>query len=212
MALNNATNGKSILSATDRIVGRFSAGAGLSEEIVCTALARSILAGTTAAAVRATLGIGTVGTLESVPFDRGGTGLTTLGAAGQVLKVNAAGNGLEYGTASATTAPRLPYLAVTGTSQTAAVDTHYGADNASLVTVTLPATAVIGSTVQVTGKGTGKYRIQMPGGVNAKFGDVSTSSGGLITSMNQYDAITLVCVTADVLWVVTSSVGLFDVT
>ena len=34
---------------------------------------------------------------ESVPVANGGTGLTAVGSAGQVLKVNAAGNALEFG-------------------------------------------------------------------------------------------------------------------
>ena len=45
----------------------------------------------------------TAGTLSSdrlptVPVAKGGTGATTLGAAGQFLKVNDAGDGVEYGT------------------------------------------------------------------------------------------------------------------
>ena len=34
---------------------------------------------------------------ESVPVANGGTGLTSLGSAGQIIKVNAAGNALEFG-------------------------------------------------------------------------------------------------------------------
>ena len=34
---------------------------------------------------------------ESVPVANGGTGLTAIGSAGQVIKVNAAGNALEFG-------------------------------------------------------------------------------------------------------------------
>ena len=35
----------------------------------------------------------------TLPTTRGGTGLTSLGSAGQAIKVNSSGNGLEYGTA-----------------------------------------------------------------------------------------------------------------
>ena len=35
----------------------------------------------------------------AVPTTKGGTGLTSLGTAGQALKVNSSGNGLEYGSA-----------------------------------------------------------------------------------------------------------------
>ena len=34
---------------------------------------------------------------ESVPVANGGTGLTAIGSAGQIIKVNAAGNALEFG-------------------------------------------------------------------------------------------------------------------
>ena len=36
----------------------------------------------------------------AVPTTKGGTGLTSLGTAGQALKVNSSGNGLEYGSAA----------------------------------------------------------------------------------------------------------------
>ena len=44
--------------------------------------------------------IGNATTLATVPTTKGGTGLTTIGSALTVLRVNAAGNGLEYGAAS----------------------------------------------------------------------------------------------------------------
>jgi len=47
------------VSATDRLLGRSTAGAGVIEEIVCTAFARSILDDVDAAAVRTTIGAGT---------------------------------------------------------------------------------------------------------------------------------------------------------
>ena len=46
-------------SATDRVLGRSSPGAGAGEEIVCTAAARSIMDDTTTAAICTTLGLGT---------------------------------------------------------------------------------------------------------------------------------------------------------
>ena len=39
-------------------------------------------------------------TAGTLPTARGGTGLTSLGTAGQALKVNSSGNGLEYGSAA----------------------------------------------------------------------------------------------------------------
>jgi hypothetical protein len=65
MAIQNATNGKAILSATDRIIGRQSAGAGLSEEIACTAQGRAMLAAIDAAAQRTALALGTAALLTA---------------------------------------------------------------------------------------------------------------------------------------------------
>ena len=38
--------------------------------------------------------------LPTIPVTKGGTGLTSLGSAGQSIKVNSGGNGLEFGTIS----------------------------------------------------------------------------------------------------------------
>lgn len=65
MALQNAANGKAILSATDRLVGRQSAGGGISEEILCTAQGRAMLAAIDAAAQRAVLSLGSAALLTA---------------------------------------------------------------------------------------------------------------------------------------------------
>ena len=51
----NATDSGLLMSATDKILGRSTAGAGAIEEIACTALGRTILAGADAATVRAAI-------------------------------------------------------------------------------------------------------------------------------------------------------------
>lgn len=56
------------VSATDRILGRSSAGAGSIEEIPCTAYARSLLDDVDAATARGTLGLGTAATQPSTAF------------------------------------------------------------------------------------------------------------------------------------------------
>jgi hypothetical protein len=56
------------VSATDRLLGRSTAGAGVIQEIICTAFARSILDDVDAAAGRATLGLGTAATAASTSF------------------------------------------------------------------------------------------------------------------------------------------------
>lgn len=55
-------------SATDRLVGRSSAGSGALEEVACTAFGRSLIDDANAAAARTTLGLGTLATSSaSVP-------------------------------------------------------------------------------------------------------------------------------------------------
>ena len=56
------------VSATDRLLGRSTAGAGVVEEIVCTAAGRAILDDVDAAAQRTTLGLGTAATSASASF------------------------------------------------------------------------------------------------------------------------------------------------
>lgn len=102
-----------------------------------------------------------------------------------------------------------PLVEVTGTSQTASVNSGYIANNAALVTITLPTTAPIGSVVKVSGKGTGGWLIAQNTGETIHFGNVNTTTGtgGSLASTNRYDAVELVCITSDNDWVVASSVG-----
>jgi hypothetical protein len=61
--LNNLVDAASIqFSATDKLCGRSSSGAGAAEDIPCTSAGRALLAGATAADQRTTLGLGTVAT------------------------------------------------------------------------------------------------------------------------------------------------------
>lgn len=98
---------------------------------------------------------------------------------------------------------------ITGTSQTASVDNGYIANNAGLVTVTIPTTAAVGSVVRVAGVGAGGWKIAQNASEIIHFGNLAstTGTGGYIASTNRYDAVELVCVVADTEWAVISSVG-----
>ena len=98
---------------------------------------------------------------------------------------------------------------VTVTSQTASIDNGYITNNAGLVTVTLPDTAALGSVVRLSGKGAGGWLLAQNAGETIHFGNTDTTTGvtGSLASTNQYDAIELVCITANTDWVVISSVG-----
>ncbi|MGL4947072.1 MAG: hypothetical protein ACRC4X_05340 [Cetobacterium sp.] len=301
MSLQNATNGKVIVSATDRLIGRSSAGAGLSEEITCTSVARSLLAGATLADIRTALGLGTAAVASTgtssgnvpvldangqlaaavipaiaissiqvvadqaarlgltnvevgdiakqtdnglsyilsalpaatnanwisigdtsidageiisgtLPIARGGTGLNALGSASQVLRVNAGATGLEFAN-SGVVLNRLPYTEVTTATQALAVDNAYGANNASQIVFTLPATAALGSVIEIAGVGAGGWRIAQNASQQIHFGNLSTTvgTGGRIDSTHRRDTIEIRNVVANNEWVVMSSIGNMDV-
>ena len=107
----------------------------------------------------------------------------------------------------------LTWSEVTGTSQAMAIENAYIANNAGLVTCTLPASAAIGDRVAVVGKGTGLFAIAQNAGQTVHFDGVSTTTGagGSITAQVRYDCLELVCITANTDWVVRCSVGNFTI-
>lgn len=98
---------------------------------------------------------------------------------------------------------------VTGTTQAIAVDNGYVANNAGLVILTLPATAVIGDIVKVDGKGAGGWLIAQNAGQTVHFlgQDTTTGVGGSLASSTRYDCVTYRCITANTDWVMESVVG-----
>lgn len=83
------------------------------------------------------------------------------------------------------------------TSGTMVVNRNYVINSASLVTLTLPSTVPFGSTFIITGKGAGGWKIAQNAGQTIHLGNTTTTSGtgGFLASTNQYDCISLVCVT-----------------
>ena len=127
----------------------------------------------------------------------------TLSAGSGITITNAAGS-----ITIATTGDQ-PYTEVTGTSQTMAADNEYTANNAGLVTLTLPTTAAIGTTIIVNGKGAGGFLIAQNSSQLIHFGSVVTTTGvsGSLASTNQWDNVRLKCVTANTTWIVQSAQG-----
>lgn len=103
---------------------------------------------------------------------------------------------------------------VTGTSQAMASDNGYIANNAGLVTLTLPTTIGLGERLQVVGKGTGLWRLAQNANQLIHFGilDTTTGVGGRLDATSQYDTIDLMCTVANLEFTVTSSVGTITVT
>jgi hypothetical protein len=116
-------------------------------------------------------------------------------------------NGAGSITIASTGVGSLVWNDVSGTTQSAAVNQGYIISNSSQTTVTLPATAAEGSVFAVQGKGTAGWILQMNTGQTCHLGSTATTSAGSLTSTNQWDSVTIVCVTANTTFAVTSVVG-----
>lgn len=95
-----------------------------------------------------------------------------------------------------------------------AVNNGYVANNAGLVTLTLPVTAAFGTVIRVAGKGAGGWLIAQNGGQNIQVGNVSSTIGvgGSVASTNAFDAIELLCTTANTTWTALSMIGALNIT
>lgn len=133
-----------------------------------------------------------------------------VGSAGQVLTSNGAGALPTWQAAAAD----FTWNDVTGASASMAVSNGYAANNAGLVTLTLPAIAAFGAIVEVAGNGAGGWLIAQNAGQAIKFGNSSTTVGvaGSVASTNRYDSIRLLCVTANTTWVALSAIGNLTIT
>jgi hypothetical protein len=100
---------------------------------------------------------------------------------------------------------------VTGTSASMAVNNGYLADNAGLVTLTLPSTAVQFSIIEVKGYGAGGWKIAQNANQKIIFGNQATTVGvgGSLASTNANDGVKLIAVVggASTFWSVLSSIG-----
>lgn len=100
------------------------------------------------------------------------------------------------------------------TSQTGAINNGYITNSGSLVTITLPSTAAVGSIIEVCGLGAGGWKVAQAASVTIKFGSTVTTSGtgGSLASVNTNDTVRLIVTTANTGWTVLSSVGNLTVT
>ena len=101
------------------------------------------------------------------------------------------------------------WTVVTGTTQAAAVNQGYFANNAGVVTVTLPAVASVGATVRVAGMGAGGWAVAQGAGQSIRIGSSTTTpgAGGSLASTDIGDAVEIVCRVANTGWMVLSLVG-----
>lgn len=127
----------------------------------------------------------------------GGTGISTSGS-GSTLTINSTGGGFAW-------------VDVTGTSASMVVNHGYLADNAGLVTLTLPATAVQFSALAIAGHGAGGWTIAQNANQKIIFGSSATTTGvgGSLSSTNANDVVFLLAVVggASTIWMVLDSIG-----
>ncbi len=96
----------------------------------------------------------------------------------------------------------LQWTTVTGTSQAMSANNGYIPNNAGLVTLTLPATAGVGTLLSVAGQGAGGWSIAQNSGQQINVGNAATTIGvaGSLSSTNRYDSINLLCIVANTTW------------
>ncbi len=139
--------------------------------------------------------IGSTGATPVTTTITAGAGISITNGAGSIT-ISGGGGGFSW-------------TEVTGTSQAIAVNNGYIANNAGLVTLTLPATAAIGDSFTIVGKGSGGWLVAQNAGQSIHLGSqvTTTGVGGSLASTNRYDCIEVVCITADTEFSVTDGFG-----
>lgn len=125
-----------------------------------------------------------------------GAGVSIANAAGSIT-ISASGGGLTW-------------TVITGVSQALAANNGYIANNAGVITFTLPAICAVGSIFAVTGinNATG-WKIAQNAGQTIYFGGVqsTTGAGGYLQSTKTRDTVYLLCVVANNDFNVVDSIG-----
>ena len=91
---------------------------------------------------------------------------------------------------------------VTTTSQAMSPNTIYVANNAGLVTLTLPTAAPFGSIVSIVGFGSGGWKLaqNISNQVIISPQNTSLGIGGSVSSTDQFDSLTLICIVTNFIW------------
>lgn len=122
-------------------------------------------------------------------------------------------NGVSFnGTANIViSAPAFNYNTTTGTSASLAAGNAYFANNASLVTYTLPSTAAVGDQFKIYYQGAGGYSVAQNSGQSIIAGNTTTTTGtgGSISSTAAGDIITITCQVANTTFIAEANAGNF---
>ena len=100
-----------------------------------------------------------------------------------------------------------------GTPVQMVINNAYINQAAGLTTLTLPATAAVGSLVTLCGRGAGGWKIAQNASQEIQVGSMASTNGvgGYVASTNRYDTVSLVCCVANTTWQAMSFVGVLDV-
>lgn len=163
----------------------------------------------------------TTGVTGVLPAANGGTGTLTNGqlvigstSASPVAATLTAGSGISITNGAGSisisaTGSGLPVVNVTTTSQSMAANTKYIINNASLVTLTMPASANIGDVISIVGSGATGWIINQNSGqtIHTDLQSSTTGTGGSVASTGRYNCIDLACGTANTDFTVTKIQG-----
>ena len=103
----------------------------------------------------------------------------------------------------------LPWTFIAGAAQTAVADNGYVNTNAALTTITLPATAALGTIIEICGQGAAGWVLAQNALQSIIMGSSQSTVGigGSLASTNKNDTLRMLCTVADTTWVVLSAVG-----
>ncbi len=124
--------------------------------------------------------------------------------AGSNVTINSTSGSIQI---NATANVSFSWASIAGTSQNAAVNTGYFPNNAGVVSITLPSSPTAGDIIKVMGFGAGGWSLIAQPGITIKLGAQTTSSGGSISSTNNWDSITVVASPISSIWLVDGWVG-----
>lgn len=146
-----------------------------------------------------------VATQTTVTANSTTTALTFAAGSGMSITTD---NGTKTITFTSTTTGGITWSAITA-DQTATVNNGYLANKGTLLTLTLPTTSAVGTTVRIAGMNAGLWKVAQAAGQYIKYGNQATTVGvtGSLASVLTYDAVEIICIVADTGWVVTSSIG-----
>lgn len=172
--------------------------------------------GADAAAKAITIGNNTGATSVNINVGLGGlnvpsfttTGAVVSNASGLLTDADASTAGYVLTSNGSLSAPSFQAPAAGGmtwnvanASQSMAAGNGYIANGASLVVLTLPVTAAVGTLISIQGYGSGGWQVAQNSGQQIFVGSVSTTATtGTMSSANRYDSINLICTVADTIW------------